>query len=538
MTSASPLPAAVLFDFDGTLAETEPHWIAAESEIAAGLGGRWTPEDGLRMVGRNTRDMAVELVATIATTAGSCPVDVDEILGMVFREVALRCAATDDLFTPGARELLAELRELGVPLALVTSSPRLVLDPVLARLPEGTFAVTVAGDEVSSPKPDPEPYLTAASALGVDPAECLVVEDSPSGAASGNAAGAVVVAVHSMVPVPDAPRRVRLRGLDGVRAHDLGDLHQLGLRGGVRDGLSGVRTGLLQPGERVTLTDPKGRRHSVVLQPGKTFHTTKGGVAHEDLLGGPEGVVATSAGGTQFLVMRPLMSEFTVTMPREAAVIYPKDAAQILMWTDIFPGARVLEAGVGSGALSIALLRAIGTEGRLHSYERREEFAVVARRNVEAFLGGSHPAWELTVGDLVASIADEPVDRAVLDMLAPWECVDAVGERLVPGGVLTCYVATTTQMGRVMDTLRAHGGFTEPHATETTVRDWHAEGLAIRPAHSTTGHTGFLVVSRRLAPGVRAPLRKRRPAPGAYGPDYTGPRPANIPVEFQNKPAQ
>ncbi len=538
MTIPTPLPAAVLFDFDGTLVETEPHWIAAESALADRLGGRWTHDDGLRMVGRNTRDMAVELIATITATAGSCPVDAEQILGLIFDEVARRCAATDDLFTPGALELLAELSGLGVPLALVTSSPRQVLDPVLGRLPAGTFAVTVAGDEVEAPKPDPEPYLTAARELGVDPADCLVVEDSPSGAASGNAAGSVVVAVHSMVPVPDAPRRLRLRSLEGVRAHDLAELHQAGLRGRADAGLSGVRTGLLQPGERVTLTDPKGRRHSVLLQPGRIFHTTKGGVAHEDILGGPEGVVVTSAGGMEFLVMRPLMSEFTVTMPREAAVIYPKDAAQILMWTDIFPGARVLEAGVGSGALSIALLRAIGTDGRLHSYERREEFAEVARRNVEAFLGGGHPAWELTVGDLVASITDEPVDRAVLDMLAPWECVDAVGERLVPGGVLTCYVATTTQMGRVMDTLRAHGGFTEPHATETTVRDWHAEGLAIRPAHSTTGHTGFLVVSRKLAPGVRAPLRKRRPAPGAYGPDYTGPRPANIPVEFQNRPAE
>ena len=199
------------------------------------------------------------------------------------------------------------------------------------------------------------------------------------------------------------------------------------------------------------------------------------------------------------------------------------------LWTDIFPGARVLEAGVGSGALSLALLRAIGPGGKLHSYERRQQFADVARRNVRNFIDGEHPAWELTVGDLVDVIADEPIDRAILDMLAPWECVDAVGERLIPGGVICCYVATTTQLGRVMDTFRAHGGFTEPTATETTVRDWHAEGLAIRPGHGTSAHTGFLVLSRRLAPGVSAPIRKRRPAPGAYGPDYQGPRPLNMP---------
>ena len=293
--------------------------------------------------------------------------------------------------------------------------------------------------------------------------------------------------------------------------------------------LSGVRSGPLSVGERVTLTDPKGRRKSVVLKAGAVWHTTKGGISHDDLIGGPEGVTIRSAGSTEYLVLRPLLNEFMVGMPRDAAVIYPKDAAQIVMWADIFPGARVLEAGVGSGALSLVLLRAIGAGGRLHSYERRQQFADVARRNVETFLGGPHPAWELTVGDLAEAISDAPIDRAILDMLAPWECIEAVGERLIPGGVICCYVATATQLGRVMDTLRAHGGYTEPTATETTVRDWHAEGLAIRPGHGTSGHTGFLMFSRRLTPGVTAPVRKRRPAPGAYGPDYQGPRPLNIP---------
>ena len=216
-------------------------------------------------------------------------------------------------------------------------------------------------------------------------------------------------------------------------------------------------------------------------------------------------------------------------MPREAAIIYPKEAAQIVMWADVFAGARVLEAGVGSGGLSIPLLRAIGPTGRLHSYERRGEFAQVAARNVENFFGTTPDTWNLEVADLVTDIGPEPIDRAILDMLAPWECIDAVGRVLVPGGLLCCYVATTTQMGRVMETLRAEGGWTEPEATETTTRPWHAEGLAIRPAHGTTGHTGFLVIARRLAPGVQAPIRKRRPAPGAYGPDYHGPRPIHLP---------
>ena len=295
--------------------------------------------------------------------------------------------------------------------------------------------------------------------------------------------------------------------------------------------LSGIRSGPLEAGERVTFTDPKGRRHSVILRPGAVFHTTKGGIAHDELIGGPDGNVIRSAGGVTYVAFRPLLEEFVVTMPRGATVIYPKDAAHILVQTDIFPGARVLEAGVGSGGLTLFLLRAVGATGTVHSYERRADFAAIAAKNVETFYGEPHPAWRLHVGDLVETIVDEPVDRAVLDMLAPWECLDAVGERLVPGGILCCYVATTTQLSRTMDTLRVHGGFTEPSARELTARDWHAEGLAVRPGHATSGHTGFLIFTRRLAPGVTAPLRRRRPAPGAYGPDYTGPRPPGVPVE-------
>lgn len=298
--------------------------------------------------------------------------------------------------------------------------------------------------------------------------------------------------------------------------------------------LTGVRTGLFVDGERITLSDSKGRRHSVVLAAGARFHTTKGAIEFDELIGQPEGSVVRSAGGTAYLAFRPLMEEFAVTMPRGAAVIYPKDAAQILVQTDIFPGARVLEAGAGSGALSMFLLRAIGATGRLYSYERRDDFAAVAARNVEAFFGAPHPAWTLRVGDLVTELGPEPVDRVVLDMLAPWDCIDAISGVLQPGGLLCCYVATTTQMGRTMDTLRVHGGFTEPVAREYQVRDWHAEGLAIRPGHGTSGHTGFLIFARRLAPGVVAPARKRRPAPGAYGPDYTGPRPAGVETDPAN----
>ncbi len=290
-----------------------------------------------------------------------------------------------------------------------------------------------------------------------------------------------------------------------------------------------MRIGAFQPGERITLTGSKGRRHSVLLASGGRFHTTKGAVEHDDLIGQPEGIVVTTTGGAEFLAMRPLLNEFTVTMPRGAAVVYPKDAAQILMGADIFPGARVVEAGAGSGALTCNLLRAIGPAGRLYSFERRDDFAAIAQRNVSAFFGAAPPTWQLTVGDLVASLdatlGGEQVHRALLDMLAPWECVDALAEALVPGGVLCAYVATTTQLARMVETLRVHGGFTEPDASETLLRAWHAEGLAVRPRHDMVGHTGFLITSRRLAPGVSPPLRKRRPAPGAYGDDYQGPRP-------------
>jgi tRNA (adenine57-N1/adenine58-N1)-methyltransferase len=260
-----------------------------------------------------------------------------------------------------------------------------------------------------------------------------------------------------------------------------------------------------------------------VLAVGGQFHTAKGPVSHNELISQPEGIVVRSTGGTTFLAMRPLLYEFTVTMPRGAAVIYPKDAAQVLMSADIFPGARVLEAGAGSGALTCTLLRAIGPSGHLTSYERREDFANLARRNVENFFGASPHNWDLRVGDVVEALSEEPLDRVVLDMLAPWDCVSAVADVLVPGGVFCAYVTTTTQLAQTVETLRVHTGFTEPEATESLIRAWHVEGLAVRPRHNMVGHTGFVITSRRMAPGFTAPLRKRRPAPGAYGDDYKGP---------------
>jgi tRNA (adenine57-N1/adenine58-N1)-methyltransferase len=276
------------------------------------------------------------------------------------------------------------------------------------------------------------------------------------------------------------------------------------------------RRGPLAEGDQVQLTDPKGRMHTITLVAGKQFHTHKGILEHDRLIGGPEGVTVT-IGATTYLALRPLLSDFVLSMPRGAQVVYPKDSANIVGMADMFPGAHVVEAGVGSGALSMSLLRAVGVGGRLSSYERRADFAEIARRNVETFFGGPHPAWSITVGSLQNELRDTEVDRVVLDMLAPWECLDAVAKALRPGGVLCCYVATTTQLSTTVEAMRSHGTFTEPASWETMARGWHVEGLAVRPQHRMVGHTGFLCTTRRLADGVEPPVRRRRPSKGMYG---------------------
>ena len=279
-----------------------------------------------------------------------------------------------------------------------------------------------------------------------------------------------------------------------------------------------LRRGPFGGGERVQLTDPKGRLHTITLGAGKQFHTHRGYLAHDDLIGSPDGSTVKNTAGVEYLALRPLLSDYVMSMPRGAAVVYPKDAGQIVTMTDIFPGARVVEAGVGSGALSMSLLRAVGADGMVHSFERRADFADIAQANARAFFGVDHPAWTVTVGDLVESLPEAveagTIDRVVLDMLAPWECLDVVADALAPGGVLICYVATATQLSRVAEASRDHGGFTEPSAWESLVRGWHLEGLAVRPEHRMHGHTGFLITTRRLAPGVTPPLRKRRPGGG------------------------
>lgn len=286
------------------------------------------------------------------------------------------------------------------------------------------------------------------------------------------------------------------------------------------------RRGVLAEGERVQLTDAKGRMRTIQLRHGAALHTHEGVLAHDDIIGLPDGSTVAGALGREYLVLRPLLADYVLGMPRGATIVYPKDSGQIVQMGDIFDGAVVVEAGVGSGALAMALLSAIGPHGRLVSIERRAEFAQIAEYNVDAWFGGRHPAWEVHVGDLAEVLPTlglaGAVDRIVLDMLAPWENIAVAEEALTPGGVLTAYVATTTQLSRFVEDVRASGSFTEPNAWESLVRTWHLEGLAVRPDHRMVAHTGFLVTTRRLAPGTVPPDRARRPAPGAYNEELPG----------------
>ncbi|HEY1532086.1 MAG TPA: tRNA (adenine-N1)-methyltransferase [Galbitalea sp.] len=280
------------------------------------------------------------------------------------------------------------------------------------------------------------------------------------------------------------------------------------------------QSGPFRPGDRVQLTGPKGRLNTITLEPDGEFHTHNGILDHNLVIGQPDASIVTSSTGVEYLALRPLLTDFVMSMPRGAAIIYPKDAAQILGMADIFPGASVVEAGVGSGALSLWLLRAIGPTGSLNSFERRQEFADIAQANAQAFLGAVPTNWTVTVGDLVEAlpsvVPEGTVDRIILDMLAPWECVAASATALTPGGVLICYVATVTQLSRTAEAIRATAQFTAPDSAETMVRTWHVEGLAVRPDHRMIGHTGFLIAARRLAPGAKLPETQRRASKSDY----------------------
>ena len=277
------------------------------------------------------------------------------------------------------------------------------------------------------------------------------------------------------------------------------------------------KPGFFAAGDRIQLTDPKGKLYSFTITPGKEWHTHKGWIVHDDLIGLPEGSVVSTSAGLKFTAFVPLLSDYVLSMPRGATIVYPKDAAMIVGVADIYPGARVLEAGVGSGALTLSLLRAVGPTGAVHSVERREDFAQNARENIANYFGEIPSQWTLDIGSVQDKEFELPFDRVILDMLAPWECVELAARVLRPGGVFLAYVATTTQLSVTAEALKDDGHFTEPESSETIVRGWHHEGLAVRPQQRMIGHTGFLIQSRRMAPGVDVLPRRRRPAKGAYG---------------------
>lgn len=278
-----------------------------------------------------------------------------------------------------------------------------------------------------------------------------------------------------------------------------------------------AESGYFKLGDRVQLTDPKGKLYSFTLTAGKEWHTHKGWINHDDLIGLPEGSVVATTAGLKFTAFVPLLADYVLSMPRGATIVYPKDAAAIIGVADIYPGARVLEAGVGSGALTLSLLRAVGQEGFVHSVERRDDFAANARSNVEGYFASTPTNWRLDIGSVQEQIFSQSFDRVVLDMLAPWECIEMSAQVLRPGGVFLAYVATTTQLSETAQALKDNGCFTEPESSETIVRGWHHEGLAVRPQQRMIGHTGFLIQSRRMAPGIDVLPRRRRPAKGAYG---------------------
>jgi tRNA (adenine57-N1/adenine58-N1)-methyltransferase len=257
-------------------------------------------------------------------------------------------------------------------------------------------------------------------------------------------------------------------------------------------------SGPFEAGERVLFVDSRGRTYLVRLQAKGSFHTHGGAVPLDLVIGQAEGVRIESAGGMVLRVFRPRMADFVLKMPRGAQVVYPKDLGTILVYADVFPGARVLEAGTGSGALTIALCRAVGPEGRVVSYDVRGEFQEKAAANVEAFLGVA-PSWlELRPGDLREVVGtDELFDRAILDLPDPWILLEALRGSLQPGAVLCAYLPTTVQVQELVLRL-PEWGFLHVETSETLLRTWHVAHRSVRPDHRMVAHTGFITIGRRI----------------------------------------
>jgi len=255
----------------------------------------------------------------------------------------------------------------------------------------------------------------------------------------------------------------------------------------------------LRPGDRIHLVGPKGRRYTVVLRVGGIFQFSGERVSHDDLIGRPEGVSVRTGRGTQFIALRPTLAENVLKMPRGAQVIYPKDLGLILMWADIYPGAKVLEAGIGSGALTMALLRSVGEKGSVISYEVREDFAARAQENIRQFMG---PVSNLVVRlkNIYEGIEDGPVDRLVLDLPEPWQVVPHAATAIRPGGIFLCLLPTVPQVQQVVAALRAEKRFGFLETFETLLRTWNIDGRSVRPDHRMVAHSAFLTIARRIVP--------------------------------------
>jgi tRNA (adenine57-N1/adenine58-N1)-methyltransferase len=258
-----------------------------------------------------------------------------------------------------------------------------------------------------------------------------------------------------------------------------------------------------QDGEQVLVIDQRGKRHLLTLRKGETFHSDRGWMPHDAIIGHPEGSWVFSSLGLRYLALRPTLGEYVLEMPRGAQVIYPKDLAMILFWADIYPGCRALEAGTGSGALTLALLRAVGPEGKVISYEQREEFARRALANIHARLG-EVTNLVMRFGPVEEGIADEaPVDRVILDLPEPWRLVEPVVKALRTGGIFLCYLPTIIQSYQISEALRHHPAYSLVETFETLFRPWNIEGPSVRPFHRMVAHTGFITVARRVVPDER-----------------------------------
>ena len=253
----------------------------------------------------------------------------------------------------------------------------------------------------------------------------------------------------------------------------------------------------LQAGDAVLFIDRKDREYLRTLRPGSRLHLRNGSIAADEVIGAEEGRVVYNSAREPFLMVRPTFAQLIPNLPRQAQVIYPKDIGAILLWGDIYPGATVIEVGVGPGALTMALLRAVGTSGRLVSYEARDDFAQMARENVERFLGDA-PHWTLKVGNALHGIDERDVDRMTIDIAEPWHLLPLAAQSLRSGGVLLGYVPTVLQVKSLVDALRTHGGFAAVQTFETALRFWHVKGMSVRPEHRMVAHTGFIVTARRI----------------------------------------